>query len=135
MADSYRVLVELLARSVESKCEAFVFVVRAAHVLEKKRFTVDDVKAGMLEARTKAGSNVKVEVRFVDDSSRKLHARYLFSVHGGLRFDHGLSELPRGQENDVSMLDKTMLTSIRSQFITEDNGPEVIHRIEIKPCD
>jgi hypothetical protein len=131
MTDSYRVLVELLTRSVASKCQAFVFVVRAAHVLEKKGFTVDDVKAGMLEARTKSGSNVKMEARFVDDSLRKLHARYLFSVHGGLRFDHGLSELSRGQEDDVSILDRTMHRSIISQFITEDNGPEVIHRVEI----
>jgi hypothetical protein len=48
--------------------------------------------------------NREFQYNFVDDATTrsKMHARYMLSIKGGIRYDQGFQRLTRGRRNDVS---------------------------------
>jgi len=52
----------------------------------------------------------------------KLHARYLLTDKGGLRYEHGLAEGEDSQTTDVSLLDELLFERRRTQYSAENDG-------------
>lgn len=95
------------------------FLTSAARV----RSTAEEIEFSLKQVAKKAGLS-KIQTNFIlaDDrfSSDKLHARYLLSVRGAIRFDQGFQEL-RKRKVDVSVVGASVHSELVSKFMEDKN--------------
>jgi hypothetical protein len=104
--DREDVLRAMLQTVAKGQCRAITCWARASEVADPKRNTWADVCAALDRVLAAVVWPVDRSFQFilVDDAvaKSKMHARYLFSIKGGIRYDQGLQSLPKGRRNEVS---------------------------------
>lgn len=127
--DRRRVLLELLRAAKSGRCRKFRIYARATAMSQPE--AIEDTLRELLR---KAGDPVKeFEMNLVEDahSSDKLHARYLLSVRGALRFDRGFQTLPAGRKNDISVVGEGVHRTLVQEFMEDRHGLEVVSRLVV----
>ena len=77
--------------------------------------------------------DVDLEYIAVDDDKKdnRLHARYLLSLRGGIRFDQGFQKLRKGVQFDVAPIGESILDDLVKIFIEEENDLRIVERISL----
>jgi hypothetical protein len=104
--DREEVLRAILQTAAKGQCRAITCWARVGEVADPRRNTWEEVCAAMDRILTAAAWPMDRSFKFflVDDAvaKSKMHARYLFSIKGGIRYDQGLQSLPKGRRNEVT---------------------------------
>jgi len=74
-----------------------------------------------------SNSGLEICVKYVDDSMSKhpLHARYLLTEKGGMRYDKGFKPGKPAVHMDISLLDKMMHQTLYARFSELDHDYEI----------
>lgn len=114
------VMAELLALVARGQCGEIWIYARQSCVMGQRGFTWGEV-CGTLDSLlsvVKPRRKLCIHYHLLDDeqSSDKMHARYAFSVRGGVRVDNGFQRLPRGRKTDVAPLSEPVLDELITMF-------------------
>lgn len=128
--DRREVLFELLRAAKSGRCTRFRMYARAAEM--SSQGSIERTLRDLL--RKAAGPVKEFEVNLVEDarSSEKLHARYLLSLRGALRFDQGFQTLPAGRKADISVVGQGVHGALVERFLEGGHGLEVMSRLVIR---
>ena len=96
------VLKEMFRAAAAGKCESIRLWCRRASPLSERDEA--DLRAALLDLLPKTERTLKLRLSFVDDtrSRVRMHARYLLTMYGGIRFDQGFQQLRDGRAMDVA---------------------------------
>lgn len=124
--DIRQVLKAILQKvAIGKKCQRVVCYARTSLVLGTHSYTWAEVSAAWNELlnEVKWPNHVAFEYSLLSDenSERKMHARYLFSLKGGIRLDQGFQKLPRGRTVDISPIGKALHETLLRDFLDEKN--------------
>jgi hypothetical protein len=104
--DRRDVLVAMFAVAAKGKCRKITCWARGSEVMGERRNSWEEVGSAIEHILQDAGwqGNREFQYNFVDDATTrsKMHARYMLSIKGGIRYDQGFQRLTRGRRNDVS---------------------------------
>jgi hypothetical protein len=104
---------------------------RSSEVVDVKRNSWAEVCAALDSILSKAGWPKTHAFRYilVDDAVAKsrMHARHVFSIKGGIRFDQGLQVLPRGRRNEVSPTAHVVHEELIATFVDGQHDMAVEH--------
>lgn len=127
-------MIELAAKG---RCYSIRLWARASAVLSKN--TLEDVRVALNSlVPSETRNKLRIELNLLDDDrcTDRMHGRYLLSVKGGIRFDQGFQQLPKGRKVDVSPLSsKEIFTEIWRTYFEDEHAfpaackPIVITRI------
>lgn len=127
--DRSAVLEALLKAARGGRCGLVTMFARHAEM-----FSPTGVERELKRLLSRSGGPVKqLRMVLVDDgrSAEKLHARYLLSVRGALRFDQGFQELTRGRKMDVSVVGEKVHKSLVERFLEGGHGLNVVSEIRV----
>ena len=114
------VMAELLALVARGQCGEIWIYSRQSCVMRQRGFTWGEVCGALdsLLSVIKPRRKLGIHYHLLDDeqSSDKMHARYAFSVRGGVRVDNGFQRLPRGRKTDVAPLSEPVLDELITMF-------------------
>lgn len=103
-----------------NKCQRVACFAKTSLVVGARSFSWEDVKDAWTTLLIKVGwpKERVFEYALLDDdgSSEKVHARYLLSVKGGIRLEHGFQVQPRNARVDVCPLNATIHRAALMQF-------------------
>lgn len=68
------------------------------------------------DAKCKNGTIVKMYLLEDESSEHKLHARYLLSIKGGIRFDQGFQVLRQSRKTDISPIGQDLHNALLERF-------------------
>jgi hypothetical protein len=110
----------MLKKVVGQKCQRVSCFARASSVVGQRSHSwkdVTDAWAALLRQIGWPKDRVFEYVLLDDDgSAEKLHARYLLSIKGGIRFEHGFQIQPRKAKVDVCPINATIHEVALGQF-------------------
>jgi hypothetical protein len=107
-----------------------------------KIFTMEDGKSSpnQIERGAKqffaeiTASGIRVEffvLRDIGHREADNHARFMFSIHGGIQFDHGLDEESPPRLRKIAMLDRNIHDRLCRQYLEQELPFEIVQRIEL----
>lgn len=129
----YPVLKAMIGEIANGKCQSVKLWVRDS-TLKKNGTSFQKIKTALEELKYESKANsTSFEYIVVDDNRRRdrMHARYLLSLQGGIRFDQGFQQLRKGVKVDVAPIGKAVLDDLTCKFIDGDNDLRVTHRIKL----
>lgn len=93
----------------------------------------EEIKELIKNIIKKSNKNMTITLNLVEDdrSNDKLHARYLVTNKGGLKFDQGFQTLPRGRKNVVSPIGKDLHAILYAQFSNKSLDFRIAQKIEV----
>ena len=111
---------------------------RAAEVLGSR--SMDAIEADLqdvllrLARRAKFKPGREIHMNLVEDETgrTKMHARYLLSIKGGIRFDQGFQQLPQGRRVDVGPIGKATHAELCNIYLDGKHDMRVSQRLTIK---
>lgn len=104
--DRRDVLIELFAIATKGKCRKITCWASEGKVVGERSHSWEEVGEALNDILGQANWPTERVFRYVlvDDATArtKMHARYVLSIKGGIRFDQGFQRLPSGRRNEVS---------------------------------
>jgi hypothetical protein len=124
-ADTRPVLWAMLKEIATGKCGRVVLCGREEIVLSGAGMTVKDIESDLqrLRAESSLPDKCELELRLFDDDGCRvrMHARYLLSVFGGIRFDRGFQAPSNVKRMDVAPLSPSMHRQLMLDFVSGDH--------------
>ena len=139
--DCQAVLEALFLIAAQGRNQKIILWTRAAEVYgpgsnESTESTESDIRDLLfrLARRTKFKPGSEIHMNFVEDEARrtKMHARYLLSIKGGIRFDQGFQQLPQGRRVDVGPIGKATHDELFDIYFEGRHDMSVVQRITLK---
>ena len=127
------VLEDMFSVIAVGRCESVKFWSRRS-TFDNNKSGFDDVKFELQELKKKSNAHkVNIEFNIVDDwnSQYRMHARYLLSLKGGVKFDQGFQTLDKGKKVDVSPIGQNILDELITLYIEGKNGFKIIKKIKV----
>lgn len=117
--DVYVVLLAIFKIIAASDCNSVIIYARENMLLKKRTLSELQVKILSLRKESALPNRCKFELRLFNDSTsqEKVHARYIFSKRGGVRFDQGFLNLGKGKIVDVGPIAPAILKHAIQCFI------------------
>jgi hypothetical protein len=133
-ADTRPVLRTLLKEIALSRCARVVLYAREKIAIGSSGMTVSDVSADLQLLRKEASlpSKCELELRLFDDDGCRvrMHARYLLSVRGGIRFDQGF-QAPSGiKRMDVAPLSPATHRQLMLEYVSGEHDMKLCHIVK-----
>ena len=133
------VLAAMFEVAVKARCESIVCWAKASILREKgtsqQRHTIEDVRRALDAIVPATKKSLKVALNLVEDwpdNELRMHPRYLLSLHGGIRFDHGFQTLPRGSKTDVvPITTRPRLDQLISTYHVRNSPLKVMHHVRV----
>lgn len=131
--DRLEVLSALLAVISKGKCKMVTCWARDSEITGlRSGHTWDEIKKSIKEVSSifvKQGG--RFNYRLLDDltTTHKMHARYLLSLKGAIRFDQGFQRLTKGKKIDVSPVGKTVHEELITRYIEGNSGMNPVREI------
>ena len=116
------VLQSMLKAAARGKCKRFVFWCRLSTIangelgLNDRTFIEGKILEMSSRAEITPGSRLEMHLLRDDATTEKIHARYLLSIKGGIRFDQGFQRLPQGRRADVAPIGEQLHAELLDQF-------------------
>ncbi|WP_291983253.1 MULTISPECIES: hypothetical protein [unclassified Candidatus Accumulibacter] len=133
-SDRQDVLVEMFRLAGRGKCRGITCWARDSEIVGDRRYSWDEVRAAIEKILTAAEWPGDREFRYllVDDATcrSKMHARYLVSIKGGIRYDQGFQRLPKGRRNDVSPLGSVLHDHVLKTYHEGEHDMEIVRAFE-----
>lgn len=111
---------------------ARIVVIARTDELSKDRF--EQIAQREMTPLLKSGQMLKI-LAVTDDNQNKLHARYLLSIKGAIKYDKGFEESLESQLVDVEYVSETLHNQLIQLFIEGRHGFVVDNEISIRPND
>ena len=128
----FNVLKSMLMEASKGKCRRFIFWTRLSSISKyglnnEVIFRLEDILQ-RLKNESRLPDSSKIEIYLLQDEAdeKKMHARYLLSIKGGIRFDQGFQRLPKNRKVDISPIGKQLHDELLEQF----NPQSISHLIE-----
>lgn len=124
VADVLGPLFEVIGRG---KCKSITIWARHSEMIRDLSHdeTVKAIRGALVRLATKfrLKSGTNIAFKFIQDETRtsKMHGRYLLSIKGGVRLEHGFQMLPRGRKADISPVGKASFDSLISTYHENEN--------------
>jgi len=133
--DVQKVISAMIEKASKGCCENIRIWARSSEVLREN--SVPEIRAALEGIMPKNCVNgLRLEFNFIDDrrSADRMHARYLLSLQGGIRFDQGFQQLRGDRKVDVQPLtSKNLLEDIwKTYFEGENDFSKYCDPIEIR---
>ena len=132
--DTRPVLRSMLQEIALSKCVRVVLYAQEKIVIGNSGMTVSDVQSDLQLLRKEASLPPKceLELRLLDDDGCRvrMHARYLLSVRGGIRFDRGF-QTPSGiKRMDVVPLSPATHRQLMLDYVSGDHDMKLCYTVK-----
>ena len=133
--DGLDVLSMMFSVAGKGKCRNFVMWARHSALLRvgSHQDLVANIRSALekLVQSTNLDSGTRVELRMVRDEDRttKMHDRYLLSIKGGIRFEHGFHKLPKGRMAHVAPIGRAAFESLLPIYFTNQNDFSLVEAI------
>jgi hypothetical protein len=102
------------------KCQRVACFARTSRVVGERSHSWDEVKTAWTRLLAEVGwpKDRIFEYLLLDDdgAAENVHPRYLFSIKGGIRFDHGFQIQSSGKRVDVCPINATIHNAVLLQF-------------------
>lgn len=132
------ILGSVLRLASKGKCCSVVCYGRTSNVLGARLHSWDEVTAEwqalLMQAEWPKTSSFRYLLIDDDQSRSKMHARYLFSIKGGIRLDQGFQRLPRGRKMDVSPVAKVIHEELLQTYLDRESDMVIEHEWCIGPA-
>jgi hypothetical protein len=133
------VLAEMFDVAVNAKCESIVCWAKASILLDKgtgqRKHVPEDISRALDLVIPKTRKLLNVAFNLVDDSrgiEPRMHARYLLSKYGGIRFDQGFQTLPRGRKVDVGPISaRSTLDDLLTAYHPKESPFRTKHQVRL----
>ena len=118
----YEPLKAMISVAARGKCQALYIWARQKNLItQANQNTFLTAQQGALsrlkrEAKCKDGTLVKMYLLEDESSEHKLHARYLLSIKGGIRFDQGFQILRQSRTADISPIGQDLHHSLLERY-------------------
>lgn len=128
----FNVFKSMLMEASKGKCRRFIFWTRLSSISKYGINTEVVLRLEDILRRLKNESRLpdtsKIEIYLLRDETdeKKMHARYLLSIKGGIRFDQGFQRLPKNRKVDIAPIGKQLHDELLEQF----NPQSISHLIE-----
>jgi len=127
------VLKPLLQRIAHGRCERVVIFARYDSVIGARQSTQDELRKSLAQLRADAHLPLTCSLEYVlfedSQSANRMHARYLFSIRGGVRFDQGFQKLPTGRKVDVGPISPLLLDDLISVYVDRRHDMQEVFRL------
>lgn len=134
--DVRTVLTAMLDIAAKGKCREVTCWAREAEITGQRRGnSLDEIANALMQASQKFAQEGRVlKFRLIDDvtTKKRLHARYLLSQKGAIRFDQGFQELTKGKKIDVSPVGRSVHDNLITQFFEDQKEFKIINEIVVK---
>lgn len=124
--------------AAKGKCQKISLWARASLVYGTKNVEVvkSDLRSSLQSMAKQAGlrHGCEIEMLCVEDEQKtdKMHARYLLSIKGGIRFDQGFQQLPEGRFVDVGPIGKAVHNDLLNIYFDGKHNMRVVEKVAFK---
>lgn len=115
------VLRPLLQQLARGRCERVLICARYDSVIGARQSTQNELHESLRKLRADAQLPLTCSLQYAlfedDQSDSRMHARYLFSIKGGVRLDQGFQKLPSGRKVDVAPISPVLLNELIDVYV------------------
>lgn len=129
------VLRPLLQQIARGRCERVLICARYDSVIGARQSTQNELRDSLQKLRSDGRLPQACSLEYVlfEDcqSVSRMHARYIFSIKGGVRLDQGFQKLPSGRKVDVGPISPVLLHDLIDVYIEGRHDMKEIVRIRL----
>ncbi len=129
------VLRPLLQQIALGRCERVLICARYNSVIGSRLSSQDEVRESLRKLRSDAQLPLACSLEYAlfedSQSASRMHARYIFSIKGGVRLDQGFQKLPSGRKVDVGPISPVLLHELIDVYVEGRHDMQVSLRIRL----
>lgn len=129
------VLKPLLQQIARGRCERVLICARYDAVIGARLSTQNELYDSLRKLRSDAQLPLACSLEFVlfedSQSASRMHARYLFSIKGGVRLDQGFQKLPPGRKVDVGPISPVLLDELMALYVEGRHDMQEVLRLRL----
>ncbi|MBL0354002.1 MAG: hypothetical protein IPP03_15605 [Dechloromonas sp.] len=129
------VLRPLLQQIARGRCERVLICARYDSVIGTRQSTEEELREALRKLRADAQLPLACSLEYAlfedSQSASRMHARYLFSIKGGVRLDQGFQKLPSGRKVDVGPISPVLLHELIDIYVEGRHDMQEVLRLRL----